>query len=314
MVKWLRPGILSGLYFCCMAAMAQMPPGMAMKPMPTPVDSHAIALYPGVAPGSEGAQQQEQWSEVMGDHVARNVTHPTLTPYLPDKGKATGAAVIVAPGGGFMVLSMKKEGVDVARWLADHGVAAFLLKYRVNPTPADDQEMTAHMAKMMGGMASAPRDRPPPVFATALDDAQQALRLVRSRAVEWGVDTKRVGMVGFSAGAMTTLQTALRNDPTARADFIGTIYGSLLAVPVPANAPPLFMAIAADDPLLGGGDFGLIRAWREAKAPVELHYYEHGGHGFGMRHQGTTSDLWAEQFYVWMKARGLLAAPTAASK
>jgi acetyl esterase/lipase len=300
--------ILPGLLLCCMTAAAQVPPGMTMKPMATPVDSNAIALYPGAAPGSEGAQQKEQWSEVMGDHVARNVNRPTLTPYLPAKGTATGAAVIVAPGGGFMVLSMKNEGVDVARWLADRGVAAFLLKYRVNPTPANDAEMTAHMAKVMGAMATAPRGQPPPVFTMALDDAQQALRLVRSRAAEWQVDPKRVGMIGFSAGAMTTLQTALRNDPVARADFIATIYGSLSTVQVPANAPPLFVAIAADDPLLGGGDFGLIKAWREAKAPVELHYFERGGHGFGMRHQSTTSDLWAEQFYAWMKARGLFAA------
>ena len=115
-------------------------------------------------------------------------------------------------------------------------------------------------------------------------------------------------MIGFSAGAMTTLSTALRNDPAARADFIGTIYGPLGEVQVPHDAPPLFVAIAADDPLLGGGGFGLITAWRAAKAPVELHYYERGGHGFGMRHQSLTSDLWVEQFYAWMQARGLLAA------
>ena len=115
-------------------------------------------------------------------------------------------------------------------------------------------------------------------------------------------------MIGFSAGAMTTLATALRNDTAARADFIGTIYGPLVTVQVPQNPPPLFIAIAADDPLIGSGDFGLINAWRDAKAPVELHYYERGGHGFGMRHQSTTSDLWAEQFYAWMKGRGLLTA------
>jgi acetyl esterase/lipase len=291
----------------CVTATAQMPPGLTMKPIATPTDPNAIALYPAEAPGSEGAKQKEQWSEVMGDHVARNVTHPTLTPFLPAKDKATGAAVIVAPGGGFMVLSMKNEGVDVARWLADHGIAAFVLKYRIKESPADDKQMQADMAKMMGGMRP-PTEGPPPAFPFALDDAQQALRMVRNRATEWSVDPKRVGMIGFSAGAMTTLATALRNDAAARADFIGVIYGPLNTVQVPQPTPPLFVAIAADDPLLGGGDFGLIKAWREAKAPVELHYYERGGHGFGMRHQSTTSDLWAEQFHAWMKARGLLAA------
>ena len=278
-----------------------------MVPMPAPDESNAIPLYAGVAPGSEGAQQREQWSEVMGDYVARNVTHPTLTPYLPEKGKSTGAAVIVAPGGGFKVLSMKNEGALVARWLADHGIAAFVLKYRVNPSPADEKAMMEDMARTMGG-ARPPTDPPPAAPPFALDDAQQALRLVRSRAAEWSVDPRRVGMIGFSAGAMTTLSTALRNDPAARADFIGTIYGPLGEVQVPHDPPPLFVAIAADDPLLGAGGFGLIKAWRDAKAPVELHYYERGGHGFGMRHQSLTSDLWVEQFYAWMRARGLLAA------
>jgi acetyl esterase/lipase len=303
-----------GLVLCCMTAAAQVPPGMTMTPMEPPaVLAAAIPLYTGIAPGSEGAAQQEKWARVRDDFVARNVTRPTLTPFLPAKGKATGAAVIVAPGGGFMVLSMKNEGIDVARYLADHGIAAFVLKYRLRPTPVDDQEMQADMARMMAGPRTPadrpPADRPPPgALPLALDDAQQALRMVRSRAAEWGVDPKRVGMVGFSAGAGTTMGTALRNDPAARADFIGIIYGSLGAVLVPQPAPPLFVAIAADDPLLGGGDFGLIKAWREAKAPVELHYYEHGGHGFGMRTQSLTSDLWADQFYAWMKARGLLTA------
>ena len=137
---------LCAAVLCCTNALAQVPPGLTMIPMPAPDESGAIPLYAGVAPGSEGAQQREQWSEVMGDHVARNVTRPMLTPYLPEKGKSTGAAVIVAPGGGFKVLSMKNEGALVARWLADHGIAAFVLKYRVNPSPADDKAMMEDMA------------------------------------------------------------------------------------------------------------------------------------------------------------------------
>jgi acetyl esterase/lipase len=264
-------------------------------------------LYDGVAPGSEGAKQKEQWSKVRDDYVARNVTNPTLTPFLPAKDKATGAAVIVAPGGGFVVLAMNIEGIQVAKYLADHGIAAFVLKYRLRPTPASDVEMQADMAKMMSGGGRPPADRPPPSAPPfALDDAQTALRMVRRRAAEWSVDPKRVGMIGFSAGAMTTLATALRNDPDARADFIGIIYGPLGTVQVPQPAPPLFAAIAVDDPLIGSGDFGLIKSWRDAKAPVEFHLYEHGGHGFGMRKQSLTSDLWADQFHAWMKANKLL--------
>jgi acetyl esterase/lipase len=291
------------------AAMAQVPPGLKMIPMESPAElSGQIPLYKGVAPGSEKDTQKEQWARVADDYVARNVTSPTLTPFLPAKDKATGAAVVIAPGGGFQVLAMKIEGIDVARFLAERGIAAFVLKYRLRPTPESEAAMQADMARMMGG-ARPPADRPPPSAPPlALDDAQQALRMVRSRAAEWSVDPARVGMIGFSAGAMTTLATALRNDAAARADFIGTIYGPLASVQVPQPTPPLFAAIAADDPLIGTGDFGLIRSWRDAKAPVEFHLYERGGHGFGMRQQGLTSDLWAEQFHAWMKARGLLKA------
>jgi len=298
-----------GLVLTCATAMGQVPPDVTMTPTEPPMElKGALPLYKGVAPGSENDKQKEKWSKVRDDYVARNVTVPTLTPFLPAKDKATGAAVIVAPGGGFQVLAMKNEGIDVARYLAEHGIAAFVLKYRIRATPESDQEMQAEMSQMMrGGRPPGNRPRPstPPL---ALDDAQQALRLVRNRAAEWAVDPRRVGMIGFSAGAMTTLATALRNDPAARADFIGIIYGPLGSVQVPQPTPPLFAAIAADDPLIGTGDFGLIKSWRDAKAPVEFHLYEHGGHGFGMRRLSTTSDLWADQFHSWMKARGLLAA------
>lgn len=298
-----------GLALSCATGMAQTPPAMTMTPMEPPAElKGAIPLYAGVAPGSENDKQKEKWARVGGDYVARNVTRPTLTPFLPAKGKATGAAVIVTPGGGFQVLAMKNEGIDVARYLSDHGIAAFVLKYRIRPTPESDEEMQADMKRMMGG-GRPPADRPPPSAPPfAMDDAQQALRMVRNRAAEWSVDPERVGMIGFSAGAMNTLATALRNDPAARADFIGIIYGPLGAVQVPQPAPPLFAAIAADDPLIGTGDFGLIKSWRDARAPVEFHLYEHGGHGFGMRKQSTTSDLWVDQFHAWMKTRGLLAA------
>ena len=281
------------------------PKQFEMHAIPTPEQPGAIPLYAGVAPGSEGATQVEQWEQAKNDRVARNVTRPMLTPFLPAKGKATGAAVIVAPGGGYVLLSMDKEGYQVAEWLADHGVAAFLLKYRVNPTPASDEEFAEFGRHML---LPKPGTAPPnvPRSELAVADGQEALRIVRRRAAEWGVDPKHVGMVGFSAGAMTVLGVALKDAPDARPDFIAPIYGPMFAVDVPANAPPMFIARAADDPLLGLSGFALVDSWSKAGAPVELHVYEHGGHGFGASHQGTTSDLWIEQFYAWMKARGEL--------
>ena len=290
-------------------ARAQMPnpADFAMTPIPTPAQPDAIALYPGVAPGSEAATQTEQWESLPKDRVVRNVTHPTLTPILPAKGKATGTAVIVAPGGGFIVLSMDSEGYQVAHWLADHGIAAFVLKYRLNPTPASEAEMTAMNNRMFFPAPGAARP-PLPHSELAVADAQQAVRLVRRRAAEWGVDPKHIGMVGFSAGAMTVLQVALKNAADARADFIATIYGPMDAVEVPPDAPAIFVAHAADDPLIGVETFGLVEAWHKAGAPVELHVYEHGGHGFGASHRGTTSDLWMDEFYAWMQDRGDLTA------
>ncbi len=290
--------------------MAQMPNAaeFAMAPIPVPEQPGAIALYPGVAPGSEDAHQVEQWEHLAHDRVARNVTRPTLTPILPSRSRATGAAVIVAPGGGFMVLSMDKEGYQVARWLADHGIAAFLLKYRINPTPVSEAEFAELGNRMFAPRPPGAAAAPLPKSDLAIADAQEALRLVRRRASEWGVDSKRVGMVGFSAGAIAVLQVALRNAADARPDFIAPIYGPMDAVTVPANAPPMFVARAADDPLLGLGDFGLIQAWRKAGAAVELHVYEHGGHGFGASQLGTTSDLWMDEFYAWLKSNGVLGA------
>jgi acetyl esterase/lipase len=289
-------------------AEAQNFPRPEIKTIPTPVEPNAIALYPGVAPGSEGSTQVEHWNFLMGGRAIRNVTRPTLTPYLPAKDKATGAAVIVAPGGAYMMLSIDGEGVQVAQWLADHGVAAFVLKYRLDPTPDDDQAALGALGARFGAAAQAGADKVAPLHQPlAVADAQEALRLVRKRAGEWGIDPRRVGMVGFSAGAMTTLQATLKNAADARPDFIAPIYGPMNTVTPPANPPPIFAAIANDDPLFGATDYGLIQAWRKAGGSVELHVYQKGDHGFGMRKQGTTSDLWIDQFYAWMKAMGLLA-------
>ena len=299
-----------GFASCATAAFAQAPAGLT--PMAAYVDPHAIPLYSGVAPGSENATQKEAWAKAPGDRVARNVTRPTLTPFLPAKGKATGVGVVVAPGGGFVVLSMDKEGYDVARWLQAHGIAAFVLKYRVNPTPADLSGMPALPGPPPGGAGAGPPPMPSgDRAALSIADGQEALRLVRRRAKEWGVDPKRLGMMGFSAGGGTVMGVTLKDDHTARPDFIAPIYGGFNHVTVPADAPPMFIARAADDPLMGKSGFAIVEDWQKAGIPVELHMFEHGGHGFGASTKGTTSDMWMDEFYLWLKDRGTLRPATA---
>jgi len=285
------------------AAEAQDP---RMTPIPVPAQADAIVLGTGPLPG---ATASESWYHQYGKDFARNVSVATLTPLLPDPAKETGTAVIVAPGGGFRSLSMENEGFDVARALAARGVAAFVLKYRLIPTPAAMADFERAMTQMFAG-AGRPRPASPnaafPPLDPQLADSRAAFALIRRRSAEWHVDPNRIGMIGFSAGAALTLQTEL-HEPSAKPAFIGMIYGPLEPVTVPPDAPPLFVALAADDPIFGGRSLGLIQGWTAAKRPVEFHLYEQGGHGFGMYPKETTSTGWFEAFVRWLGMHGLLA-------
>jgi acetyl esterase/lipase len=277
----------------------------AMTPLATPAQPNAIKLDTGSLPGAKAA---ESWHSQYGSSFARNVTEATLTPFLPDPAKATGAAVIVAPGGGFVTLSMENEGWDVAKALAKEGVAAFVLKYRLNQTPASLDAYAESMRR--------PRTGPPPGGSPAagqgaaglkaqLEDSRAAFALVRSKAGQWGIDPDRIGMIGFSAGAMLTMTTEYAV-ADARPAFLGDIYGPMGTVDVPKDAPPLFVAVAADDPLFGSSGFGIVESWHKAGHPVEFHYYEQGGHGFGMYPKETTSTGWFSAFTSWLRMHGYL--------
>ncbi|AKH43237.1 acetyl esterase/lipase [Altererythrobacter atlanticus] len=278
-----------------------------MTPIAAPAQPGAIPLDTGPLPGATAG---ESWHQQYGSRFARNVTNATLTPFLPDPENASGAAVVVAPGGGFRTLSMENEGWDVARALADRGVAAFVLKYRLNQTPAalDEFERSSQVPPPGAERPARPApDAAAQAIAPQIADAEAAFALIRERAAEWNVDPDRIGMVGFSAGAMLTMTTALHGE-NAKPAFLGDIYGPLTAMNVPADAPPLFVALAADDPLFPGSDFGLIQSWQSAGRPVEFHYYEQGGHGFGMYPKTTTSTGWFDAFAAWLKMHGFIKA------
>ncbi len=281
-------------------AMSQEPP---KTPIEAPAEPNAIPLGTG---GVEGQTAKETWYKQWGDPFVRNVSRATLTPFLPERSKANGAAVIVAPGGGFRILSMGNEGWEVAQALNKHGVAAFVLKYRLQRTVEDWAEFDK------GNPLTAPTPGAPPgppnfaeLMKLPLEDATAAFKMVRARAKEWGIDPNRVGMIGFSAGAGTTMAATLQSTENKPA-FSAPIYGSLRAVEVPADAPPMFVALAADDPLFGKSDFGLISAWQKAGRPVEFHLYQNGGHGFGLGNPNRTSTGWFPQFMLWLEVNGML--------
>jgi hypothetical protein len=160
---------------------------------------------------------------------------------------------------------------------------------------------------MSARMANTPDGKLIETPAEALEDAKAAVRLVRARAADWAIDPRRVGFAGFSAGAMTALSVGLVDDTASRPDFIAPIYPPMLALAVPEFAPPMFLAIALDDPLFAvNKDLELIQSWREARRPIEVHLYERGGHGFGMGDMSSSSAMWIDQFYAWMNDRGIV--------
>jgi acetyl esterase/lipase len=296
-----------------LASVGFVTPTLAQQPrtFPTPqsaeapADPNAVPLYPDLRPPKIST---ENWARFGNDLVVRNVTYPTITPFLPDPAKATGAAVVVAPGGAFMLLAWDLEGVATAKWLADHGIAAFLLKYRVMATPPGEQEAAVFMGRKMAEAMKDPSG-PPTIFEPkATQDGIAALKLVRANAAKWNIDAKRVGMMGFSAGAMTTMNTALEAAGADKPAFMGYIYGPMYPIEVPADAPPMFAAIAMDDSLFKAHGLALIDNWRKAGRPVELHAYEHGDHGFGTGRPGTTTMGVMPQFRDWLAMNGYLKA------
>ena len=278
-------------------------------PLEAPAEPNAIALNTG---GVADQPAKESWFRQWGEPMVRNVTTATLTPFLPDAAKANGTAVIVAPGGGFRWLSINNEGWKIAKALNERGIAAFVLKYRLLPTPPTLEGLKESMdhtfappapAPAGGPTADAPRP-PRPDLTNQLQDAEAAYALILSRAKEWNIDPNRIGMVGFSAGAGLTMHCVL-NSKTMKFAFIAPIYGGMGPVEVPKGAPPLFVAIASDD-FLFRGQFGLIKSWFDAGRPVEFHLYQNGGHGFGMGYPDRTTYWWFEVFTHWLDVNGFL--------
>lgn len=268
-----------------------------------PADSkRVVELWPKGAPGSEGKDAQESVRVTeAGDHVVSSVHRPSLTVYAPAPGKATGAGVLVIPGGGHRELWMDHEGYAVARWLSEHGIAAFVLKYR--------------LARQEGSTYS--------VEGHALPDAQRALRTIRARAKEWHVDPERLGVMGFSAGGEVAALSAQRGTDgdaaaatpvdreSSRAAFQVLVYPGRSEQILPsAKSPPAFLLCGENDrPDISQGLPKLYQRFRDAGVSAELHVLAGVGHGFGVRASSRDATArWLELVQGWLDARGFLSA------
>jgi acetyl esterase/lipase len=278
--------ILAGLAACGWAQLA--PP------------AREIPLYPGVAPGSENWNYPERAAGTADKPQAQNIVRPVLLYYPADKATAVRTAMIVAPGGGFRTLMMSYEGVDVAKRLNQMGVDAFVLKYRTTYVAPDAPPAAAGRGPATTGPQAGQNVR-----EMAGADGQQAVRLVRQHAAEFGVLANRIGIIGYSAGGAVVLSTVY--GPTdGRPDFAAPIYAAgASSNPPPEHAPPLFIAVAADDQAVGyQGSIDLFGAWRKAGVPVELHVFQTGQHGFGKK--GGGADHYLDRLEEWLKVNGWL--------
>lgn len=312
----------------CLPATGQGVPagGGGLKVLP-PVD--LWQGNPPVAPGWVGLSATPVAEKTIalpqGGTIVVNVTRPTFQAYLPDPATQTGAAVIVAPGGGFRALSIDFEGTRVAEWLARRGIAAFILKYRLVQQEATEEATRAKMAKASYVDIGKP----------GVDDGLRALELIRANAKEYGVDPARVGVIGYSAGGHVAAMMAMEPDPARRPAFAAPIYGGafldpmpempkaylepvppkdqpwsmpLPKTPAPGALPPLFLAMAQDDQAVSKGFWAFYDALAKAGYRTETHLYMSGGHGFSMRGKGDTAEHYVDAFYWWLEALGMLKA------
>ncbi|MCC8198557.1 MAG: alpha/beta hydrolase [Tannerellaceae bacterium] len=268
-------------------------------------------IYDGVVPGSENRTYQEGVLGIFGNHTIVNVTDPTVTVYLPEPEKATGAAMVVCPGGAFQMLAWDYEGEKVGQWLAEKGIAAFVLKYRLISIGENVEQVEQRLKElfMSGGsfeeFLMTTIDENESVLSLAYEDGRQAIAFVRQEADRWNIQPDKIGIMGFSAGAMLTMQVAIHHTEKSRPDLVAPIYGNWEGtVTVPEDAAPLFMCLPQfdnffPDPMT---NFVIYRAWQQAKVPAEIHFFYEAEHGFGMKKEGKAVDSWADLFYNFMKS------------
>lgn len=267
---------------------------LALSAADTPA---AMPLWPKGAPGAEARTAEPE--TVEGSNVC-NVHNPSITPYIPAADKSTGTAVIICPGGGHSKLCLGHEGYALAEWFRDHGIAAFVLKYRLAREKGSTYTIQDH----------------------AMADARRAIRTVRARAAEWHIQPDRIGILGFSAGGELAAFAAMTNDPgnkesadpieqqSSRPDFQALIYpGTSGLFDAKKGMPPLFIAAGySDRPDISEGMATLYLKYKAAGVKAELHIFANAGHGFGYKHDAkpTAASRWPTRLTEWLTDSGLL--------
>ena len=253
----------------------------------------SILLRPNAKPdaGASPERVEQRGTGGVNDRAIMDVVQPGLTIYLPPKEKAAGVGVVIAPGGGYARLAIDKEGHDVARWLNTIGVAGFVLKYRL---PGG-----AKMRPSMGTLEEAATNA-----KVAIEDAADAMSLVRENAGRWGVRRDAIGMMGFSAGGHLAAMMGMTGGPETRPDFLALIYPAIpKGLKVDASTPRTFLVHADDDGLSAGDNSArFYMALKQARVSGEMHIYSGGGHGFGIKQTDKTSANWPAAFESWLKA------------
>lgn len=301
-------------------------------------------IWEGVAPGSEEWSHKEMSVEYLSPFwkekniAVFNVVEPTLTVFPASPEKAADAAVIVCPGGGFTALSWDTEGPNVARKLSAMGITAFVLKYRVAFSGGTPGEVNMICQSSYGGQQRTPEvlelTRKNMEFSRAMsedfgrrdttslkmskevlrsldniikmsaNDGRRAIEYVRANSEEWNINPDKIGIIGFSAGGMLSLEVAFNHTKESRPDFIGVIYGSMGFKGIPEDPMPMFMASSQNEAI--GGAAELYEAWCNAKVPAEIHSFTGSRHGFGYRGNGDSVNIWIELFYNFLEKTGML--------